>query len=313
MPDLLVFSALVPKLFGVPVMLYIFDNMPELFMVTRSVGARHPMVRLLALAERLSAGFADHVIVTQEIARRVVAGRGVPAEKLRVLLNCPDETVFPAARGGAAPGATGARRSEGASSGTGAFRVATHGAVLERYGIQVLIEAVPLLLRHIADVRVEIYGEGEHRPVLEALADRLGVGRYVTFRGLVPLDDLVSGLRSADAGFVGMLCDLMLSNKLMEYVALGVPVVISRWATYEHYFPDGTVGYYEPGSAADAARALLAVYRDPAEAAARAARAAELYDGYRWREQRAEYLRLYERATGALHRPAPLVPFPEGR
>lgn len=43
----------------------------------------------------------------------------------------------------------------------------------------------------------------------------------VHLHGLVPLDELIASLARADVGYVGMLCDLMLSNTLAEYVALG--------------------------------------------------------------------------------------------
>jgi hypothetical protein len=85
----------------------------------------------------------------------------------------------------------------------------------------------------------------------------------------------------------------MLSNKLMEYVALGVPAVVSRWPTYEHYFPDDAVSYFRPGDADDLAAAILRVWRQPETAARRAARAAELYQTYRWKVQRQKYLDVY--------------------
>jgi glycosyltransferase involved in cell wall biosynthesis len=291
MPDALVFTALVPKLTGARVILYIFDNMPELLRVTRRVSARHPAVRLLTFLESISAAFADHVIVTQEMARRVMRERGVPAEKLSVVLNCPDEAIF-APQG---PRAFGRRGDS--------FEIVTHGAVLHRYGIQVLIEALPAILAEAPEARVQVFGEGEHRRELEELARRLGVADRVRFRGLAPLDDLLAALRGADVGFVGMLCDLMLSNKLMEYVSQRAPVVISRWSTYAHYFPDDAVTYYGAGDAQDAARAVLAVYRDPEGARAKAEHALELYLAYRWTTQREVYLGVFADLLGAANAP----------
>ena len=47
-----------------------------------------------------------------------------------------------------------------------------------------------------------------------------------------PQGELLAALARADVGYVGMLCDLMLSNKLVEYVATGVPAVVARWPTF---------------------------------------------------------------------------------
>ena len=289
MPDALVFTALVPKLTGARVLFYIFDNMPELLTVTRSYSARHPAVRLLAFVERHSAGFADRVIVTQETARRLLERRGVAPEKLLVVLNCPDESVF-------VP--TPPRRKEQGD----AFEIVTHGAIIERYGVQVLVEALADVAAEVPEARLQVFGEGEYRRELEALAERRGVAHLVRFRGLVPIDELIANLLRADVGYAGMLCDNMLSNKLVEYVALGVPAVVARWSTFEHYFSDDAVAYFRPGDPADLARAIVSVYRQPELARARADRARALYGSYRWPVQREVYLGAYADLL-AEHRP----------
>jgi len=281
MPDPLVFAALVPKLTGARVIFYVFDNVPDLLAHERGLPPDHRTVRLLALVERLAAAFADRVLVTQETACRVMQARGTPAAKLSVVLNCPDEALFPR------------RRPRPLAPRDGSLRIVTHGAVLKRYGIHRLIEAMPRVAAEVPGARADVFGSGEYRADLEALAQRLGVADRVRFRGHVPLAELVASIGAADVGYVGMQCDLMLSNKLMEYVALGVPAVVARWSTYEHYFPDDAVNYFSHDSAADLASTILAVYRDPAAARERAERAAELYGDYRWGVQRQAYLDVY--------------------
>lgn len=280
MPDVLVFSALVPKLMGARVILYIFDNMPELLAVTRDLKPGHPLVRLLALFERLSAAFADQVIVTQDTARGLVLTRGVPESKVAVVLNCPDESLFPISE-------PRRHRREGP------FTIVTHGSLLERYGVQVLIDALPRLVERVPDVCVDVFGKGEYRRELEARALSLGVHDRVCFRGLVPFDELVRHLSEAHVGYVGMLCNNMLSNKLMEYVALGVPAVVARWPTYEHYFPESTVTYFRAGSAQDLADVIQATYDNPEQARTKASQAIARYRQYRWTIQREAYLSVY--------------------
>lgn len=281
LPDVLVFSAFVPRLLGARIILYIFDNMPELLMVTRGLSQRHPAVRLLGQLQRISATFAQHVIVPNEATRCLVASRGVGAEKITVVLNCPDERVFQDA-----PGHAETRPSAG-------FEIVTHGTILERFGIQVLLEAMPRILSAIPDARVRIVGRGEYRAKLEALARRRGIHDRVEFQDWVPPERLPGLLRQAHVGYVGMLCDLMLSNKLMEYVALGIPAVVAQWPAYAPYFPEDTVRYFTPGNPEAVAAAVIAIHRDPADARARADRARALYQEYRWRVQRDRYLGVY--------------------
>jgi glycosyltransferase involved in cell wall biosynthesis len=238
-------------------------------------------VRLLALLERLCATYADHVIVTQELARRVVARRGVRSNKISVVLNGPDEQVFGLRPPGPTPQAT-----EG-------FTIVTHGTVLERFGIQVLVATLPRLEQEIPGLRVEIIGAGEYLAEIEALVAERRVGHLVSIKGWVPPAELIPRLERAQLGYVGMLCDLMLSNKLMEYAALGIPALVARWPTYEYYFPDDAVSYFPPGDAQALAEAILRLHRDPGLALRQAQRAFALYERYRWARQRPLYLGVY--------------------
>ena len=290
MPDVLVFSAIVPKLMGCPVILYVFDNMPELLAYLRHVSDRHPLVRLLAFFEHVSARFADHVIVTQDLPRRLAISRGVPERKLTVVLNSADETTFNR-KGVTVAGTDG-----------GGFDIVTHGTLLERYGVQVLIDAMPNILAAVPDARVQVFGEGEYRTELERRVTQLGLSDHVQFRGYAPLQELLEALAHADVGYVGMLNDLVLPNKLMEYVALGVPVALSRWGTFLHYFPEDAAIYFRAGDAADLARVQVDAYRDPAAARARALRASAKYAHYRWAVQKEVYLGLYARMLGSAAR-----------
>lgn len=286
MPDLLVFSALVPKLAGVPVFLYIFDNMPELFAHIKGVSSRHPIARLLAALERISAAFADRVIVTQAAARRAIIGRGVAPEKISVVLNSADEAVFRP------------RPSRPARKTGDRFEIVTHGAILQRYGIQVLIDALPKVAAALPGVHCQVFGEGEYRAALEARARENGIADRVTFRGFAPQPELLAALERADVGYVGMLCDLMLSNKLVEYVTVGVPAVVARWPTFEDYFPEGTVSYFPPGDADALAAAIIALAHDPQRAREQARRATVQNADYRWAVQGRAYVDLFDSLRG---------------
>lgn len=297
MPDILVFSAIVPRLTGTPVILYIFDNMPELLAYLWQTTDRHPVVRGLAFLERISAAFASRVIVTQEMPRRIAVKRGVAEEKLSVVLNCADELIFNRTSVPNTP------RDDGR------FEIVTHGVILERYGIQILIDALPRVLQTIPDTHVQIFGAGEYRDELEKQVASAGLEEHVRFRGFAPLDELLAGIAGADAGYVGMLNDQVLPNKLMEYVAMGVPVILSRWPTFTYYFPDDSATYFEAGNANDLANSLLRIYNDRDAARARAERAVSRYQHYRWEVQREVYLSLYSDLAGTGHGPQTSVEY----
>jgi phosphatidylinositol alpha-mannosyltransferase len=179
--------------------------------------------------------------------------------------------------------------------------IVTHGTILERFGIQVLVDALPLIAAEVPGVRLTIIGEGEYLPALQERAQAAGVADRLRLGGWVPLDDLPDTLAQFDIGYVGMLCDNMLSNKLMEYAAIGLPVVAARWPTYEPYFGDSDVAYFDAGSPADLARAILGVVRDPLAAQARAERAQARFRAYGWSVQQHAYRAVFDDLTGRTH------------
>lgn len=281
MPDILVFSAVVPRLTGAQIILYIFDNMPELLAHVWKTSARHPMVSVLAALEHISIRFAHQVVVTQEMARRTVVARGAPPDKVAVILNGPDESLFKR------------QLVEQRTRQPETFRIVTHGSLLERYGNHVLLHALPRIIQQIPNVRLDIYGDGEYRDVLEEIVSKTNLTDYVRFHGLVPIEDIPRYLLQADVGYVGILNDLMLTNKLIEYVALGVPAVVSRQPTTAHYFPDDSVRYFDAGDASGLAQAIIDVHDHPANATKRAETAYSRYQHYRWSVQKDIYLGVY--------------------
>jgi glycosyltransferase involved in cell wall biosynthesis len=94
MPDVLVFSALVPKLFGAKIILDLNDPMPELMMTIFRLREETLLVRLLKKFEAWSILFADAVLTTNEAFRKLFVSRSCPAQRIEVIMNSPDEEIF---------------------------------------------------------------------------------------------------------------------------------------------------------------------------------------------------------------------------
>jgi glycosyltransferase involved in cell wall biosynthesis len=87
--------------------------------------------------------------------------------------------------------------------------------------------------------------------------------------------------------------ELMLPVKMMEYIALGIPVAASRLRAIEYYFDDEMVGYFEPESVDSLAERILALYRDPSRRRNQAEKARAFLERYGWEKHQFELLNLY--------------------
>lgn len=272
LPDFLAFAAVVPKLTGARLLLDLHDLMPEFLAARLDVSMRHPLVRLVSLQERLSCGFADQVITVTDGWRQRLIDRGVRAEKISVVMNVADPDLF---------------RRRAVEPGDDTFTVLYHGTFTHRYGVDLLVEAAELLRSRVPKLHVWLLGDGEYRYELEDSIARLGLEDVVTLsEGMLDVSRLRTHLEQADVGVVpnrsSVFTDDLLPTKLMEYVAMGIPVVAARTPMIESYFDDQMVEYFTPGDAAELADRLETLASAPARRESLAAAATRFVEDHSW-------------------------------
>jgi len=291
-PDALAFCTLPLKLAGTPVIVDLRELTPELFMSRFRLARSGAVVRLLTLFERWACAYANAVIVLHEPHRQIMAGRGVRAGMMTQVMNCPDDRFCASTSGAGMPAAP-----------DGQFVDLYHGGMLERYGVDLLVEAVGRLRGAIPGPRLELYGAGDFLPRVQAQASASDLGDVVRFHGQRPLEEIPAAIAAASVGVVPMrqdvFTDCVLPTKLLEYVAMGLPAIASRTHTTAHYFDDTMVALFAPGAVDELAALLLANYREPDAAHAQAGRAKRFTELHNWRGQTQSYLNLVKRLTGA--------------
>ena len=119
-------------------------------------------------------------------------------------------------------------------------------------------------------LELHIYGEGSAKPALEALAEELHLGDKVTFRPPLPIREIAVVMANADLGLVPKRDDPFggeaFSTKILEFMALGIPLVVAATRIDRYYFDDSVVRFFRPEDEDDLARALVNVYVHRAEA-----------------------------------------------
>jgi glycosyltransferase involved in cell wall biosynthesis len=293
LPDGLVFAAVVPRLFGARVLLDLQECMPEFFATKFDTGMRHPMVRFIAAVEQRAIRFADRVITPTPQLRDTFVARGGEPGKIDVVMDGSDEDIF--------------HRIPDAHPDPDRFTLVSHGTVEERYGLDTAIAAVGLLRDEIPGLRLKIYGTGSDLDRLRRMVDELGVADRVWFSdGFVPVEELVRGIATADVGVVAMkrdaFRDVTLAGKMFDFIAMGIPMAVSRTRSVTENFPADFSELFESGDPVDLAAAIRRLHADPEHRARLVHRAAAAAEPYRWLHQRKRYLDNVDQALSGRRR-----------
>jgi glycosyltransferase involved in cell wall biosynthesis/peptidoglycan/xylan/chitin deacetylase (PgdA/CDA1 family) len=304
-PDFLVFSALVPRLRRMPVIFFVFELMPEMTAARLHLGPDDIRLRLVTRLQRAALAWADRVITVSERLRRIMGERGLDATRITVVPNSHPLGDLPAA----------------VPSRTPVLILPT--TLIGRYGAQVAIRAMAELRHEWPDLTLRILGDGEYRSRLVALTEELGLQRHVSFSpGFVPWRQAVEEVRRATIGIVPIISDgygeLMLPNKVCEFVFLEIPFACSRLPSIEEHLPADAVAYFEPGDAAGLAAQIGRLLRNPEQARLQAKRARRAMADLEWESASQRYLGALgvastSRPPAVARRPVPsLLSPPEG-
>jgi len=283
MPDILVASALVPKALGAKVILDQHDPMPELMMTIFGLDKDSLGVRLLTGLEKWSIARADLVITVNAACKRIFGARSCPPEKIGVVMNSPDEAIFP----------FGAAQSSGPADQTPPqrFVMMYHGSLVERNGLDLAVEALAAVRAAIPAAALRIYGR--QTPFLERVmreARNKGLAECVAYLGPRSLESLVGEIEDCDVGLIpnhrSAFAEINTPTRIFEYLALGKPVIAPRAAGIADYFDEGSMVFFELGNAQDLARKIEYVFSHPAEVTETIRRGQEVYRKHCWQTER---------------------------
>jgi glycosyltransferase involved in cell wall biosynthesis len=237
---------------------FVFDHHdvnPELY--EAKFGRRDFFYRLLLNLERWTFRTADVTIATNESYKRIAVDRGcIPSERVfvvrsgpsleRMRIQRPDERLKRGRR----------------------YLVGYVGVMGKQEGIDYLLHAV----RHIVfelkrnDIHFGLVGDGTSLEEMRALASELGVADFVTFTGRLPDAEMLAVLNTADVcvnpDVANEMNDKSTMNKVMEYMALGKPIVQFD-LTEGRYSAQQASVYARRNDASDLAHQLVKLLDDP--------------------------------------------------
>ncbi|HUN60370.1 MAG TPA: glycosyltransferase [Candidatus Sulfotelmatobacter sp.] len=288
-PDLLVFSALYPRLRQAPVILDIRDILPEFYASKFSVPAKSWSLKLLCLIERISTKFATHVIVAGVEWQARLLSRSIKQGESTVMLNLPDRSIF--SRG----------PNVGNTSGNLCLLL-YHGTLNRHQGVDIAITAFARIKELVPQANFHIYGDGPSKLELCSLVKRFQLEPQVALYERIPLRQIAGVLETAQIGIVPKRKDDFgneaFSTKTLEFMAMGVPVIVSDTKIDKSYFDDSLVRFFRGGDVEDLANCMLDLIEHPEKRTAQAERASEFVARNDWATKKQEYLDLVDRLIG---------------
>jgi glycosyltransferase involved in cell wall biosynthesis len=292
MPDVLVFSALVPKVCGAKVILDLHDPMPELMMTIFGLERDSFGVRLLERLEKLSIGFADVVLTPNAAFEKLFISRSCGPDKLRVVMNAPDESIFKY-RELVQPDVVERDASK-------PFIVMYHGALVERHGLDLAVQAIETVRRSVPNAQLRVFGRSTPfiQQVMEGVRSR-GLQEAVQYLGPKSLPQIAEAIDGCDVGIIpnrrSCFTEINLPTRIFEYLARGKPVIAPRTVGIQDYFDQEQIVYFEPGDVEDLARNMQYLCSQPREANEIARRGQAVYRAHRWSEERSRLVGLVDK------------------
>jgi glycosyltransferase involved in cell wall biosynthesis len=286
-PDFEVFATFFAKLTGAKIILDIHDIVPEFYASKFNVSRESPTFKALVLIEKASVAFSDHVIIANHIWEKTLQSRSITKEKCTTMLNYPDPSIFykrPKVRKEIK------------------FIVIYPGTINWHQGLDIAVSAFAQIKNDTPEAEFHIYGDGPMRPAIQQLIADLNLQDRVFLKGTLTLDQIAVAMADADLGIVPKRNDSFggdaFSTKILEFMALGVPVVAAATRIDRYYFNDSIVRFFEPENAQDLALTINDMVRNRELGERLSSNAMAFVSDFTWDKREKEYLSLVDRLVG---------------
>ncbi len=286
-PDFEVFATFVPKLLGAKVILDIHDIVPEFYAAKFKVRQDSLVFSALKFVEKVSATFADHVIIANDLWREKLTTRSVSKDKCSAFINYPDISIFN-------PTLNIEKTNE-------KFIIIYPGTLNWHQGLDIAVSAFAIIKDTAPNVELHIYGEGSAKTELQKQISDLQLSDKVFLNSPLPLRDIAVVMANADLGIVPKRNDSFggdaFSTKILEFMALGTPVIVADTRVDQYYFNESLLRFFKASDINDLARVMLDAYHNRGLSNQLATRALTFATQHSWETKKSDYLTLVEQLT----------------
>jgi glycosyltransferase involved in cell wall biosynthesis len=208
--------------------------------------------------EQLCLQRLQHVFVVAEEQRQRLLALGTDPGKITLVGNTPTASFINSCAGNG-----------NGRTGSGNLNLLYVGKLDVHRGVDLLVRAMPLLLREFPALSLTLVGDGKHKEQLEALVRQLGLGDTVVFPGWVNWNRITDFIQAGTVCVIPHLrcehTETTLPNKLFDYLALSKPVVASDCRPLQQIIQDRNCGLtFKSGDLESLQATLRSMLLDPA-------------------------------------------------
>lgn len=277
MPNFLVFGCIIPKLLGAKLILDVHDLVPEVYASKFNRPLNDFLIKLLYWEERYSAKFSDLLISTNKFHNQRFNQNKITGD-FPIILNAPDEDVF--------------RPYENHNFYEMPLKLIFPSTIAKRLGIEVLIEAIGLVVQELEEIKLFVFGDGEYMEDMIKLIKEKNLDDHVEYTNWVDHEKLSLEYEKAHIGLIpwpnNESTKYQMPVKLNEYFAKGLAAIVSDVEILKEYF-SGHAVFFEAGNPRDLADKILELARHRDELERWAHKGREFYLKHRWPVYRSRY------------------------
>ncbi len=290
MPDFLIFTAIIPKIFGAKLILDLHDTSPEVYMTKYSVKYTHPIIKIMILIEKICIKFADLIITPNKSFYNKFVARGCPRKKINIVMNSPDETVF-------------CPVSNKAESKKKTLKIMYHGTIVKRHGLHIALDSINRLKETIPNISFHIYGNGDYVEAIQDLIQDLKLSEIVFYHGEVSLEVIAHAIDDIDIGLIPNLktpfTELNFPTRIFEYLSKEKPVIVPRTKGILDYFDDDSIFFFDCLNPASLDQVIFEIAVNTSRRDEVIANGVNIYKKYCWNEQKRQLVSLVNKLIGS--------------
>jgi glycosyltransferase involved in cell wall biosynthesis len=208
------------------------------------------------IVEKFTLRWMDHILVVVEEAKQYIVSKGIDPHKVTIVGNTPPLGVF---------------RSHSSQTNQlidqikNKYSVIYVGGVQMGRGIQLVLQAIPKVIKKIPNFLFVVVGDGYGTNILKNMVNTKNLQEYVLWVGWINHQNIYDYIRASKIGiiphFVSEHTNSTVPNKLFDYMGFGLPVIASDAAPLKRILEKEKCGLvYESGNAEDLAEKLIFVF-----------------------------------------------------